>query len=79
MPVFATSVIFGVFAMPEFSGIFHWNLPAGQYSSQPCFLSGIGAAILVFCMNQHFTGVTVTFYRVSVVSPASQMDRVTLS
>ena len=22
--------------MTEFSGIFHWNLPAGQYSSQPC-------------------------------------------
>ena len=21
--------------MPEFSCIFHWNLPAGQYSSQP--------------------------------------------
>ena len=36
MPVYATSVIFGVFAMPEFSGIFCWNLPAGQYSSQPC-------------------------------------------
>ena len=37
MPVFATSVIFGVFAMPVFSGIYHWNLPAGQYLSQPCF------------------------------------------
>ena len=22
--------------MPENSGIFHWNLPAGQYLSQPC-------------------------------------------
>ena len=36
MPVFATSVIFGVFAMPTISGIYHWNLPAGQYLSQPC-------------------------------------------
>ena len=35
MPVFATSVIFVVFAVPAFSGIFHWNLPAGQYLSQP--------------------------------------------
>ena len=30
MPVFATSVIFVVFAMPAYSGIYHWNLPAGQ-------------------------------------------------
>ena len=34
MPVFASSVIFGVFAVPAFSGIYHWNLPAGQYLSQ---------------------------------------------
>ena len=27
--------LFGVFAMPAFSGIYHWNLPAGQYLSQP--------------------------------------------
>ena len=31
MPVFATSVIFGVFAVPAISGIYPWNLPAGQY------------------------------------------------
>ena len=36
MPVFATSAIFGVFAVPAISGIYHWNLPAGQYLSQPC-------------------------------------------
>ena len=24
--------------MPAFSGIYHWNLPAGQYLSQPCSL-----------------------------------------
>ena len=35
MPVFAISVIFEVFAVPAFSGIYHWNLPAGQYLSQP--------------------------------------------
>ena len=35
MPVFATSVIFGVFAVPAFSRIYHWNIPAGQYFSQP--------------------------------------------
>ena len=34
MPVFATSVIFGVFAVPAISGMYHWNLPAGQYLSQ---------------------------------------------
>ena len=37
MPVFATLVIFGVFAMPVLSGSFHWNLLAGQCLSQPCF------------------------------------------
>ena len=31
MPVFATKVIFGVFAVSVFSSICHWNLPAGQF------------------------------------------------
>ena len=41
MPVFATSVIFGVFAMPAISGIFQWNLPTGQYLSNPGSFTGM--------------------------------------
>ena len=46
MPVFATSVIFGVFAMPAFLAFFHWNLPAGQYFPNP--VSGASGANFIF-------------------------------
>ena len=48
MPVFATSVIFGVYAVPAFSGIFHRNLPVGQYLSQRV-VSGLPGAKVHRC------------------------------